>query len=492
MRLARNIVWNAAGIGLPLLIGIAVVPTIVKGLGTERFGFLSIVWMLIGYFSIFDLGLGRAVTKLAADKLARHQEDEIAPLASTALILVFVSGAIVGCLIAMSAGWIAERVVGNSPALLPEASTALVCLAISFPFVLLATILTGLLEAYQEFALINAVRVPLGILVLVAPLMVLPFSRNLAVITGVLAAIRILNAGVFALLTLRVVRGLRTKAFVFYRELVRPLLAFGGWLTVSNVVSPLMVYFDRLLIAAMLGSAAVAYYTVPYEMLTRLWVIPMAIQGVLFPTFATLHGQNSARIVAVFARSSEITLLLMMPAFLAVMLLAHEGLSLWLGPAFAANSSLVAQILMVGVLVNSLARAPFGFIQAAGHARWTAMLHLVELPAYALCLWIFVSRAGIVGAAYAWTGRTIVDTALLYVLAVRLERKLTWSALRDMVLLCFTCLAVASLGWFAKDLILRIVLVVIPATACGLVLLKSLGPVIWSMARKPRSDGTAG
>src|ERR1700726_4993279 len=105
MRLARNIVWNAAGIGLPLLIGIAVVPTIVKGLGTERFGFLSIVWMLIGYFSIFDLGLGRALTKLAADKLARDEEDEIAPLASTALILVFASSALVGFVIAMSAGW---------------------------------------------------------------------------------------------------------------------------------------------------------------------------------------------------------------------------------------------------------------------------------------------------------------------------------------------------------------------------------------------------
>ena len=33
------------------------------------FGVLSLVWMFIGYFSLFDLGLGRATTKLVAEKI---------------------------------------------------------------------------------------------------------------------------------------------------------------------------------------------------------------------------------------------------------------------------------------------------------------------------------------------------------------------------------------------------------------------------------------
>ena len=36
-------------------------------------------------------------------------------------------------------------------------------------FVLLATLAGGLLEAYQKFGLINAVRIPVGILLLAAP-----------------------------------------------------------------------------------------------------------------------------------------------------------------------------------------------------------------------------------------------------------------------------------------------------------------------------------
>src|SRR6202000_916911 len=108
--------------------------------------------------------------------------------------------------------------------------------------------------------------------------------------------------------------------------------------TVSNVVGPLMVYFDRFVIAAMLGSAAIAYYTVPYDVLNRLLLFPQAIQGVLFPSFAIMWVQGSPRIVSVFARASLATMLLMTPALLAIMLFADQGLDAWVGASFAHNS----------------------------------------------------------------------------------------------------------------------------------------------------------
>src|ERR1700722_7164791 len=129
MRLARNILWNAVGIGLPMVVGVVVVPAIVKGLGTERFGFLSIVWMMIGYFSIFDLGLGRTLTKLVADRVGAGREDEVAPLASTTLVIVVVSSVLVSIATALTARWLAARLMGASPTLVPEAISAILWLA---------------------------------------------------------------------------------------------------------------------------------------------------------------------------------------------------------------------------------------------------------------------------------------------------------------------------------------------------------------------------
>ena len=472
MRLAHNILWNAAGIVLPLVVGVAVVPAIVHGLGTVRFGFLSIVWMLIGYFGIFDFGLGRTLTKLVADRLGAGRENEVASLTSTAVMIVGASGILAGLGVALLAGWIARLTLGGTPTVIPEATSAIVWLAASLPFVLVVTVLTGLLEAYQRFALISAVRLPVGILILVAPLAVLPFSRDLGVITGVLAVLRFLNAVTLAVLTLRVVPALRREALRFRRDLIAPLLTFGGWLTVSNVVGPLMVYFDRFVVAGMLGSAAIAYYTVPYDVLNRLLLLPQAIQGVLFPNFALLRAQNSPRVLFLFERSSATNMLLMLPPLLATLWLARQGLAWWVGDAFAHNSTQVAKILVVGVLVNAMARTPFVFVQGVGRAKWTAILHMSELPFYAVVLWLLLRGGlGIEGAAYAWSGRIFVDTVALYIMTVRLEPRLSRVAWRDLAWVVSACVAALCLALLLQSSLARLAILLAVSVVCAAILL---------------------
>jgi len=49
----------------------------------------------------------------------------------------------------------------------------------------------------------------------------------------------------------------------------------------------------------------------------------------------------------------------------------------------------------------------------------TAKLHLLELPFYLLTLWWFVHAFGVVGAAYAWVLRSVLDAAVLLVMSKR-------------------------------------------------------------------------
>ena len=67
-RLVRNVFWNLLGTGAPLLVAIVAIPMLIEGMGTARFGVLTLAWMVVGYFSLFDLGLGRALTKLVAER----------------------------------------------------------------------------------------------------------------------------------------------------------------------------------------------------------------------------------------------------------------------------------------------------------------------------------------------------------------------------------------------------------------------------------------
>ena len=62
-RLAHNVVLNFLGQMIPLLIGVFTIPFFIKRLGTEHFGLLSLAWVILNYFIVFDSGLGRTTTK---------------------------------------------------------------------------------------------------------------------------------------------------------------------------------------------------------------------------------------------------------------------------------------------------------------------------------------------------------------------------------------------------------------------------------------------
>jgi O-antigen/teichoic acid export membrane protein len=471
MKISHNVAWNFAGITIPLIVGVIVMPKIVSGLGVEQFGVLSVIWLMIGYFSVFDLGLGRTLTKLVADRLSVGEKQEIPSLVSTTLVIVTLSGCALGIATASFAGWIANTMLHASSAHSEDTIDAIRWLAVSLPFVLIATALFGLLEAFQSFALISAVRLPIGVLTFVAPVAVLPFSNHLDVVTAVLAGIRMITTLVLLSICYRVVPGLKGNTFAFSRNLVRPLLTYGGWLTISNVISPIMAYFDRFLIAALAGSAAIAYYTVPYDVLMRLLVFPTAIQAVLFPAFITLRSTDSLRLQGVFKKAGEVTLLLMCPALLATLLLASLGLRIWMGPQFSLHSTQVAGILIVGVFSNAMARIPFSFVQSAGHADWTAMTHMAELPVYVLSLWWLLKAYGISGAAYAWTGRVFIDTVVFYLLSAKIENSLKPQAFSSIALIAILSSCAVLLNWLVDDSTARIVLVVasVVGSAFGLV-----------------------
>ena len=79
-------------------------------------------------------------------------------------------------------------------------------------------------------------------------------------------------------------RGFRSETLK--KELVSSLLKFGGWVTISTAVAPLLVSVDRLAIGAYLGAAAVASYSIPFSFIARMSIIPGSLSSALFPRLA--------------------------------------------------------------------------------------------------------------------------------------------------------------------------------------------------------------
>jgi O-antigen/teichoic acid export membrane protein len=233
-------------------------------------------------------------------------------------------------------------------------------------------------------------------------------------------------------------------------------------MTISNIVGPLMTFSDRFLLAALVSTTAVAYYATPYDVVTKLSIIPAALVSVLFPAFSSSLTNDPARATRLFGRGTICIMLALFPSCLLIVTFAQPTLTLWLGAAFAQHSAHVLQWLAVGVFINSLAQIPFALVQAAGRPDLTAKLHLAELPCYFVGIWFLIRTDGIDGAAIAWVGRIIVDTIALFLMAkyVLPQSGASLRALAIGMVVTLTMLALAALpvGHGAKGLFLLVTL----------------------------------
>lgn len=427
MSLKRNTLWNLAGTGLPLLLGAITIPYLINRTGVEAFGVLTLVWALIGYFSLFDFGLGRALTQQVAAVRSAGLFGQLPSLVKTGLWFTAITGIAGGLILAVLADELALHWLKVSVPLQPSTHLALLIAAIGIPMTTLTAGLRGILEAYEDFKVVNLLRISLGTANFGLPaLSVMLLGNSLSWMVASLVAARfVVMLGHLWLVYKRLPAGWLSGRFD--KTNLKNLLSFGAWMTVSNIVSPLMVTADRFVISAVLGASMVAFYTVPYEALSRVLVLPGALTSALFPRLAFVMRNDAAEAQRLYNKCLMLVIAALLPICIIFAIGSKWGLTLWLGKDFAENSWIIVCIMSLGVLLNGIAFVPFASIQASGDARSTAILHIFELLFYIPFLFFGLKAYGLMGAAAAWTARAGVDLIALLIIKKSKSNKLSLS-----------------------------------------------------------------
>lgn len=413
MSLKRNTLWNLAGTAIPMVAGLALIPFTLSRLGSEAFGVLTLVWGLIGYFSVFDLGVGRALTVQLSQLTATGSVSDAGPLVRAGMLLTLAAGLLGVALIWLLAPGMANHWLKISPGLQDEARLAFLIAAVGVLPTTLASGLRGALEGLDRFAASNLSRMVLGVWMFALPGLAVYFhGPRLDVITLYLVLGRWLVVLGMAV-QLRGVLFFRVASIA--KRHFQTLWNYGLWVTVTGIVGPLMVYGDRFFVSAAVGADQLPLYAIPQDVLLRLLLIPMALTGALLPRLAAMGVREAA---TAYRQTYRRVGVVMLAICLLAAALAYPALSLWISAEFATLALPVVLVLCVGVWINSLASVPYTLLHAKGNPRLTALFHLAELLLYFLALWFLSSRYGLVGAALAWVARVSLDWLLLH-LAVR-------------------------------------------------------------------------
>ena len=406
--LRRNTAINLVGAMLPLVVSVVTVPVYVRVIGPERYGVLLIVWAFLGYFGAFDLGLSRAV----ANKIAQLKDasaEKRSQVVWTGLLLGFGVGLLGGAMLVGAGYFFTDRLLDVTPELRRETVAGLIWVGVAVPIANAMWLLIGSLEGQERFVRANAVTVVATTLSQAVPLVVglLTGSNLLWMLAGVTLA-SLLGFLTAFVIGVRAVPLVRIRSFD--RSLAVSLASYGGWVMVTAGIGPLLTILDRLVIGAISGARAVTVYTVPFNLVSRIGIVPLSFARTLFPRLSLLPS-DAAKLVH---RQAVMGLLVVVTPLLVVgMFLLEPFLRLWIGATFAPEAARVGQIVLLGVFASAVGSVPYTYLLARGRPDMPAKFHCLELLPYFALLWLGLRYAGIEGAAWATTARMSVDAVLL-------------------------------------------------------------------------------
>lgn len=454
--IGRNTGYNIAGAVIPLLLSLLTVPLYLKLIGPDRYGVLAIAWLLLGYFGLFDLGLGRATSHRIAALRDAPAEMRASTL-WTAIAVNLAMGAAGGVVLWVAADWFFENVFKVDPRIRPEILAGVPLLACAVPIATLTGVLTGALQGREQFLRTNSISVTTTILFQLFPLSVawiwgpdLPRLLAAAIVARLVAL-----AALWFFCRAELTRGhpLRVDS-----ERLKELLRFGGWVSLTSLVGPLLVIADRFLIGGTLGAVAVTHYSVPFQLAQRVAIVPGGLMGALFPRLSSAPPEEQRRLGALAFRT--LAGLMTLPVMAGIFAIG-PFLELWVGREIGREAAPVGRLLLVGFWLNAFALVPFTRLQASGRPDLVTKLLLLQIPPYLAGLVLAMNLLGLLGCAVMFVIRCFADYLLL---SLGLERRVAGLPLilaNLALLVAAAALPFAapefSLGWFVAALILLIV-----------------------------------
>jgi len=442
----------------PAIAAIVAIPFLLRHLGSEVFGIVTIFSTALAYFTMLDLGLGRAATRFIAQSLEAKRPDDLRRYFWGSIVLLTGVGGIVTILALVAVPTVVSSLLKIPPLYVHSASESLYIICGTIPLVTLMATLRGFLEASGRFALISIITGCGGVGLYLVPALIVSMGGELV---GVAAALCLVRVGMCAALALGCLCLANRPSLhpVFDVISVKRMLSFGGWLSVSNIVGTATVYCDRLLLGACVGMAAVTSYGMPLDVISRLQVLIGSFCAVLFPLMSRLDGSGSHQFQTVYRGAIAVALSLMTVVATWSAMAAPRVMMLWLGGRSTSDSVFAAQVFLAGAVVQSTASIAWTALHARGRSDLTAWVHLAEFPLYCGVFYFAATRYGVRGAALAWFGRGTVDFLCMAVL-LRLQRRGDTSGTPPELVAAVVSLGILVLAFLPKANALPIAVVI--------------------------------
>ena len=362
-------------IALNMLVGIVYTPFLIRMLGQSEYGLYSIVYSVVSYLTIMDMGFGNAIIIYTSRYINQGKKEEQDKLHGMFFLIYCIIG-IVATMIGLILYFNVDLLFGNTMTddELSKAKIMMVILtfnmAITFPFSIFGNILTAH-EKFIASKLIKIVQILLQPLIMI-PLLLLGYKSVAMVVVLTIANVVCLILNTLVCIKKLNVR-LKFKGFNF--KILKEIFAYSFFIFLNEIIDKVNWNLDQFILGSVSGTVATAIYSVAGKLNSMYMTFSTAVSNVMLPKVTKMednHESNKA-FTDIFIKTGRVQLLLLGLIITGFILFGQAFVNYWAGPGYE-DAYIIACILMIPITIPLIQNIGLSILQAKNLYKYRTLI----------------------------------------------------------------------------------------------------------------------
>lgn len=434
-QLKAGVMLSYISMGVSTIISIIYTPIMLRLLGQSEYGLYQLVFSVVSYLGLLSFGFGSAYMRFYAGYKVQKDTENIARL-NGMFMTVFISIALLailaGSVLVMNIQLVFEQSLTPQEIQTAKVLMALMVfnVAVTFPASVFDSIVTSQ-EQYFFQRFVNLLRSVLNPF-LCLPLLIMGFgSVSLVLVTTflTLASFGINMWFCFKKLHTRFIFG------HFDRSLFKEIGVFSFYIFLNQIIDQINWNVDKFIIGTIIGTLAVAVYSVGAQLNTYFMSISTSVSSVFLPRINIIVAEKDKmnyKLTQLFTKVARLQFLILMLILMCFVFLGPYFIKMWAGENYG-EAYTVALLLFTSEFVPLIQNLGIEIQRAKNMHKFRSVLYIVIALANLIISIPLCYKLGIVGCALGTAlGQVIGNTIIMniyYEKKIKLDMKYFWRSI---------------------------------------------------------------
>lgn len=385
---------------LATLVQLIYTPFLIRMLGQSEYGLYSLVYSIIGYLTVLDLGFGNAIVVYTSKYREQKKHEEEKKLHGMFFVMFCILG-----ILAMIGGILlfcnVENIFGSTMNAyeLNKAKIMMLILTFNLGITFLFNIYTSIITAYEKFTfqkvmtILNTILKPL----LMIPLLFLGYkSIAMCIIISLVNMFVMLSNYFYCKSKLDI----KIKFKGFDSILFKEILGYSFFIFLGVIVDKINWSVDQFVLGAISGTIAVSIYAVASQINTLFINLSTAISNVLLPKMSKMVARNATveELTNEFIKVGRIQYYIIFLMASGFTLFGREFMLIWVGKTYI-ESYYVALILILPICFPLIQNLGLSIMQAMNKYKFKTISAVIMSMFNIFISIILAQQYGAIGAA---------------------------------------------------------------------------------------------